>query len=54
MSPEYKNKLVTMFKEIIIVNSENHMKPINTFCAQNTELLIVKAGGMCSYHWYTT
>jgi hypothetical protein len=39
-----------LFKEIIPVYSENHMKPINTLCGQNTELLIVKAGGTYSYH----
>jgi uncharacterized membrane protein (UPF0182 family) len=26
-------------------------KYINTFCEQNAELLIVKAGFTCSYHW---
>jgi thioredoxin-related protein len=25
------------------------MKPINTFCGQNEELLIVKENGTCSY-----
>jgi hypothetical protein len=33
-----------LFKEIIAVYSENHMKPINTFCGQNTELLNVRVG----------
>jgi hypothetical protein len=37
---------LTLFKEIIAVYSENHMKHI-----QNEELLIVKAGGTYSYHW---
>jgi hypothetical protein len=27
------------------------MKPINTLCGQNTELLIVKAGDKYGYHW---
>jgi hypothetical protein len=36
-----------LFKEIIAVYSENHMKPINTI----EELLIVEAGGTYSYHW---
>jgi hypothetical protein len=27
------------------VYSENHVKPINTFYAQNAELLSIKAGG---------
>jgi hypothetical protein len=34
-----------LFKEIIPLYSENHMKHINTLCSQNAELLIVKAGG---------
>jgi hypothetical protein len=33
-----------LFKEIIAVYSEKHMKPINKICGQNAELLIVKAG----------
>jgi hypothetical protein len=33
------------------VYSQNHMKPINTFCGQNAELLTVKAGGTYSYDW---
>jgi hypothetical protein len=33
-----------LIKEMITVHSENHMK-------QNEELLIVKAGGIHSYHW---
>jgi hypothetical protein len=36
---------LTLFKEIIAVNSENHMKPIHSLCGQNAELLILKAGG---------
>jgi hypothetical protein len=39
-----------LFEEIIVVYSENHMKPINTLCGQNAELLIVKAGGTRIYH----
>jgi hypothetical protein len=31
-----------VFKEIIVVYSENHMKLINTLCGQKAELLIVK------------
>jgi hypothetical protein len=41
---------LTLFKEIIAVYSENHMKPIDTLCGQNTELLIVKVGGTYGYH----
>jgi len=37
-----------LFKEIIAVYSENHTKPINI----NAALLIVKAGGIYSYHLY--
>jgi hypothetical protein len=40
-----------LFREIIAVYSENHMKPINTLCGQNAEILIIKAGGTYSYHW---
>jgi hypothetical protein len=39
-----------LFGEIIAVNSENHKKPINTLCGQNSELLIVKGDGTFSYH----
>jgi hypothetical protein len=38
-----------VFKEIVALYSENHTKPMNTFCGQNAELLIVKAGGTYSY-----
>jgi hypothetical protein len=40
-----------MFREIIAVYSENHMKLINPICGQNAELLIVKAGGAYTCHW---
>jgi hypothetical protein len=33
------------FEEIFTAYCENHMKPINTFCEQNSEFLNVKAGG---------
>jgi hypothetical protein len=36
---------LTLFREIIAVYSVIHVKPINTLCGQNSELLIVKAGG---------
>jgi hypothetical protein len=39
-----------LLKGIIDVYSENHMKPINTFCEQNAESLIIKARGTYSYH----
>jgi hypothetical protein len=38
-----------LFKKIIVIYSENHVKPINTFCRQNVEVLTVKAGGTYSY-----
>jgi hypothetical protein len=41
---------LTLFKEIIAVYSEYHMKHINTFCGQNAEFLIIKAGGTYSFH----
>jgi hypothetical protein len=34
-----------LFKEIIDVYTENHTKQTNTLCGQNSEFLIVKAGG---------
>lgn len=36
------------FRETVTVYCENHEKPMNTFCGQNAELLIVEAG---SFHW---
>jgi hypothetical protein len=44
------DRVANAFKEIIAVYYENHMKPINTLCGQNTELLNVKAGGTCRLH----
>jgi hypothetical protein len=41
----YKDQLVNA------VYSENHAKPINTLCGQNSEMLIIKAGGTYSCHW---
>jgi hypothetical protein len=38
-----------LFKEIIVVCSEKHMKPMNALCGQNAELLNVIAGGTYSY-----
>jgi hypothetical protein len=42
---------LTLFKEIIAVYTENHMKHMDTLCEQIVELLKVKAGGTYSYHW---
>jgi hypothetical protein len=39
-----------LFKKIIYVYSENHTKHIDTLCGQSKELLIVKVGGIRSYH----
>jgi hypothetical protein len=41
----YKDQLVNAVKKITAVYSENHTKHISTLCGQNTELLIIKAGG---------
>jgi hypothetical protein len=35
---------------MIAVYSDNHMKPTNALCGQDTELLTVKAGGTYTYH----
>jgi hypothetical protein len=39
-----------LLKKIIGVYSQNHTKPINTFCEQNAELFEVIAAGTYSYH----
>jgi hypothetical protein len=39
-----------LFSEIIVLYAENHMKPINTLCGENVELVNVKAGGKYSNH----
>jgi hypothetical protein len=44
-----KISLLTLFKEIITVYSENHTKPIDTLCEQNAELLIAETGGTFCY-----
>jgi hypothetical protein len=44
-------KWLMLFKEVIAVFSDNHMKPINTLSGRNAELLAVKASGTSSYHW---
>jgi hypothetical protein len=40
-----------LLREIMAVCTENYVKPINTVCGQNSELLIVKARDKYSYHW---
>jgi hypothetical protein len=51
MHLHHKANWLMLFREIITVYSENHMKHINKFCGQNTELLIVKVDGTYSHHW---
>jgi hypothetical protein len=36
-------------KEIIVVYSKNHTKPIDTLCGQNTELLNIRVYGIHTY-----
>jgi hypothetical protein len=38
-----------LFKEVNTVYSENHVKHLSTLCGQNARLIIVSAGGKCSY-----
>jgi hypothetical protein len=40
-----------MFREIIAVYCENHMKHTNMFCGKNAEFLPVEAGGTYDNHW---
>jgi hypothetical protein len=48
---KYKiGKLLLLYREIIAVFSEIHIKLINTLCEQNVELLNVKPGGTYSNH----
>jgi uncharacterized membrane protein len=42
---------MVLFKEIIAVYHQNHMKPINSLTRQNAELMIVKEGSTYSYQW---
>jgi hypothetical protein len=46
-----KINMLTLFKEIIPVYTENHTKHINTLCVQNAQLLNIKAVSMYGYHW---
>jgi hypothetical protein len=41
--------MINILKEIFAVYSVNHIKPVNTPCGQNAELLSVKAGGMSTF-----
>jgi len=40
-----------LYREIIAVYSEIHIKHINTLCGQNVEMFNVKPGGTYSDHW---
>ena len=42
-----------LYREIIAVCSEIHIKHINTLCGQNVEFANVKPGGTYSNHWAT-
>ena len=43
-----------LYKEMIAVCSQIHIKYINTLCGQNVELFKVKTGGTYSNHWALT
>jgi hypothetical protein len=34
-----------LFKQIIHIYSENHMKAVNKLCGQNEELMVIKESG---------
>jgi hypothetical protein len=46
-----KTSHLMLYREIIAVCSETHLKHVNTLCGQNTESVNVKAGGTYSDHW---
>jgi len=46
-----KTSQLVLYREIIAVCSQTHIKHINTLCGQNFELLNVKPGGTYSNHW---
>jgi hypothetical protein len=50
ISPIQTNCLI-LFKKIIAVFCENHMKHINTLCDQNAEFMNIKASVTYSNHW---
>jgi hypothetical protein len=39
-----------LLSEMVLIYSENHMKPTDTLCRQGRELLIDEAGGAYPYH----
>jgi hypothetical protein len=40
-----------LYREIIAVCSDIHIKHINTLCEQNAEFVSIKPGGTYSDHW---
>jgi hypothetical protein len=40
-----------LFRETVLIYSENHTKCINTLCRQNVEFLNIEVGGMYSNHF---
>ena len=46
-----KASQLMLYREIIAVCSQIHIKHKNTLCGQNVELLSVKPGGTYSDHW---
>jgi len=46
-----KTKQLMLYREIIAISSETHMKHINALCRENVKLFKVKPGGMYSNHW---
>jgi len=40
-----------LYREIIAVCSQIHIKHINTLCVQNAEFVNLKPGGTYSAHW---
>jgi len=40
-----------LYREIIAISSEIHLKHINTMCGENVEFLELKPGDTHSDHW---
>jgi hypothetical protein len=43
-----------LFREMMAVHSQNHMKLINTLCGRNAELLLVKEGGYVFFFFFVS
>jgi hypothetical protein len=41
-----------LFREILAVYFENHTELVNALCGQNSELLVLKAGGRPTCNYY--